>query len=144
MQLNEIAPYIWNDSKRRNIFIMSIIILCLGGMLLSRLFNAYKPPPPGANRVLICKECGKTDVRRVVDITTEHHKCKKCGGKMLLAWKCGVCKYEYYTIPISTTTEKFKNTMQVFEHVQKSHGCPNCKEMRNVHQMTLKEYEAEK
>lgn len=142
MKINEIASYIWKDRKRRNVSIMSIVIVVLLVLLILNLSNTYQPPLPGAKRVLICKKCRALDIRRVVDMKKERFTCDKCGGDMAIAWKCGVCKYEYYIIPLKPNSE-LKTTMQIFMHIKESHRCPNCKEMRNVHRMTVNEYEAE-
>jgi rubredoxin len=143
MNIKEFGLYIWSDAKRRNIAILSILIIVFGSILAYRL--THQPPisPPGAKRVVICKKCRFVDVQRIVDINSGKYKCVKCGAPVGIAWKCGSCKYEYYVLDMKPDMKKMKNTMRKFEFVLRSRRCPNCKEEKNVAPMSLTEFEKE-
>ena len=143
MGFKEFVLWIWSDAKRRNIAIMSVLILIFGSILVYNLTHQPPPPPPGAKRVVICKKCRYVDVQRIVDIHTKKYTCRKCGGPVAIAWKCGACKYEYYILDNKVDMAKLKNTMQKFQFVTRSRRCPNCNEEKNVAPMTLTEFKQE-
>ena len=141
--LKKLFFYIWNDGKRRNVAIMSILILILGSILLYNLMHQPPQPPPGAMRVVICKKCEYVDKQRILNINDKKYKCRKCGGTIALAWKCGACKYEYYVVDAKPDLAKLKNTMQKFQFAMRSRRCPNCGEDKNVAPMTISEFDKE-
>ncbi|NOY74286.1 MAG: hypothetical protein GXP32_00650 [Kiritimatiellaeota bacterium] len=143
MDIKEIGLYIWTDGKRRNIAIMSILILISGSILIYNLTHQPKPPPPGAIRVVICKKCKYVDLQRIIDISSGIYKCRECGGPVGLAWKCGSCKYEYYILDSKPDLAKMKNTMQKFQFTTRTSRCPNCNEEKNVNPMTVSEFKNE-
>ena len=143
MDLKEFGFYIWTDGKRRNIAILSVLILIFGSILIYKLTHQPPPPPPGAMRVVICKKCKDVDIQRILDINKKKYKCRKCGGPVGIAWKCGSCKYDYYIVDSKPDSAKIKNTMQTFQFVMRSRRCPNCAEEKNVAPMTVAEFEKE-
>ena len=144
MDVKELGIYIWSDRKRRSIAIMSVLIVLLMGMILYRLYSIKPPPPPGANRVVICKKCKFVDIRRIVDIKKTKCRCVKCGGPLAIAWKCGACKYEYYVVDAKPDMKKMKNTMDKFKFVLRTRRCPNCGEEKNVGPMSISDYKKNK
>jgi hypothetical protein len=124
MDIKKSVISVFYNKKQRNIIILTTLIIVLVLIIAHHLLNPVKPPPPGALRVVICKECRKTDIQRVYDISKA--KCKYCGGPVALAWKCVNCQYEYYTEENKIDTVKL-NTMQRLQRVVNERRCPNCK-----------------
>ena len=135
-----IVELIKTDRKIRNISILTLISVILGCILVYRIVSAPEPVDPGANRVVICRDCGNVEVMRVNDINDPELKCSKCGGRVAIAWKCNKCKYQYYIAEQKFNTKNMK-TMQRFQKVVESRRCPNCGETRDTRPMTIKDME---
>jgi len=138
MDIKKSVMSVYSNKKQRNIIILTILMLILGSIILHRLLNPEIRPPAGARRVVICKECRKTDIQRIYDI--KKAKCKFCGGPVAFAWKCGKCQYEYYTEENKVDTSKL-NTMQRLQRAVKERRCPNCGMEKDTRPMTIQDLE---
>ena len=140
MEIKDALLLFLRDKRKRNILILVASVITLVSLLIYQYSHRYIPPPPGAERVVLCKKCGKTDIQRVYKIGEA--KCRYCGGPVAFAWKCGKCQYEYYIIDQKFNSDKM-NTLQRLQRVVEARRCPNCGEERDTHPMTLQEFKKE-
>ena len=138
MSNNNLFSKIWYNKKHRNIAILSILLSFLAGIVLYQIFHTEPVPPPGAMRVVACKKCNYVGVMRITEI--EKAKCPKCGGPLGYAWKCGKCKYQY-SVSNEKIDTKNMNTMDRFRAALKMRKCPNCGEEKDIHPMTVEEFQ---
>ena len=141
--MNNCIKTIWNNKKYRDISILTLLIFILICLILYRIMNAEKPPPEGAIRVVVCTKCAATYATRIKDIDDpkdKRNRCKKCGGKLAIAWKCDECKFEYPEFQLGSIKNNLKTTMDKYRAVVESRRCPNCGSL-SAHPMSVNELE---
>ena len=120
---------LWSNPTHRNRLILVVLVLVLLIVIIFQLVNRPVPPPEGALRGVICRKCGDCYATRIKDIRNSHdlrNKCRKCGGRLAIAWKCNECQFEYSKINDSPRTRKKLKTMEKLRSVALSTRCPNC------------------
>ncbi len=139
MDLKSKIIEIWGMKRVRNIIILIILSIVFVSIIVYRVLNMEKPPPQGAKRVVVCKNCKKTDIKRIYKIKEEI--CDYCNkkGTLAFAWKCEKCKYEYHIVKHKFDPSKL-NTMQRFQKVEESRSCPNCGETRDISPMSIQQF----
>ncbi|MBN1865243.1 MAG: hypothetical protein JW808_10115 [Victivallales bacterium] len=119
---------IWHNPRLRNKAVLGVVLFVLAILLIYSLLTREPPPPEGAIRVVICEDCGETYATRIKDIDDpgdKRNKCRVCGGKLALAWKCRECKFEFPENKIASDG-KLDNTMKKYQAVVNANRCPNC------------------
>ena len=135
-----------NNPKHRNKLILTILIFTLICLIIYRIMQIEEPPPEGSLRVVVCTKCHTTYVERIKDIRDpkdERNKCKECGGKLAIAWKCNECQFEYPEINLQAGNKNLKNTMDKFRAVVESRRCPNCGSI-STHSISVNEFKKKK
>jgi rubredoxin len=133
---------IYNNQKQRNIAILIILSLILILTIIIQILNMEKKLPEGALRVVVCKECDNVSVKRIKDINDKLDKrniCKKCQGKLEIAWKCNDCQFEYPALKMDKILKKLGKTMDKFQAVVESRRCPNCRSL-SAHPISIDEF----
>ena len=144
--MSDILKSIWNNPKHRNILILTTLLLVLAVLIIVQIMNIAKPPPEGAFRVVICKECSTkyfTRIKNLKDKSDKRNKCKECGGELAFVWKCDECQFEYPEIKMDAILKKLGKTMDKFQAVVESRRCPNCLSL-SAHPISVQEFKNEK
>lgn len=100
--------------------ILIIVLLCVIGIQY-----ALSPsrPPRGAERILMCPECGQYEKQRITQL--EDNLCPVCDKQLGYAWKCRDCDFEFPVVllPLKGTFTK----KELDAYVTGIKSCPNCK-----------------
>ena len=129
----DIILKILRDKKKRD----KILVVVLSIVLIITVYvNFFRHThiPEGADRVVICNECGDKTVKLIKDIADDKEagcKCGKCGGRYGYGFKCEDCSFEWALIPPNNppAVQKLK-TMGKFQYALELQKCPNCSSTR--------------
>lgn len=139
----ELLKKLWSNPQHRKIIILSALILILLITIIIQLMQIEEPPPEGAMRVVICKQCNAKYVTRIKDINDQsdpRNICKKCKkGRLTFVIKCDECQFEYPEPDMGKTLKKLEKTMDKFQAIVESRRCPNCSSLA-THPYSVKEF----
>ena len=123
MKTIDLLKKIWCDRSIRDFIILTILIIIL---IITLIVNLQPPELRKSERVLICRECGYTQMFKFSDI--KKLECPKCKakGSMKYCMKCRECEYEFPYIETPLTEEQKKKISTIHAQRIMDRRCPNC------------------
>jgi hypothetical protein len=118
----DLLKKIWAHRKIREICILITLIIAL---IVVLVINFQPPAPKASERVLICDQCGYSNMMEFTEIKFLH--CPECSvGKMRYGMKCGKCEYEFPYISSPLTKKQMKKMNSIRAQRILDRRCPNC------------------
>jgi predicted RNA-binding Zn-ribbon protein involved in translation (DUF1610 family) len=119
----------WQDKPKRDKTLLIVFCVILLLTITYRLLKSEPKPPEGTLKAVYCLNCGNKDVIRVKDINNPKYKCKKCGGRLAITWKCRDCGFEFPFKQGKVNKEGLSRS-ELFMKLDQLRKCPKCGSLR--------------